>query len=52
MKLWGLEGEAVFEGVGEELFTLLLAGEITHIGKNTSFGFGRYRLSCISPPRI
>lgn len=45
MPLRGIRGELLLEGMPEELLPLLLAGEVTHIGKNTSFGFGRYRLS-------
>lgn len=44
MPLRGIKGEMQLEEIPEELLPLLLAGEITHIGKNTSFGFGRYRL--------
>lgn len=45
MPLRGIRGEMRLERIPEELIPLLLAGELTHIGKNTSFGFGRYRLS-------
>ncbi len=44
MRLWGIEGECLVENVSDEFLWLLLAGELTHIGKNTSFGFGRYRI--------
>lgn len=44
MPLRGIKGEMYLEGIPEDLILLLLAGEVTHIGKNTSFGFGRYRL--------
>lgn len=40
--LHGIKGRLTMEGINEECFRLLLAGEILHIGKNTSFGFGRY----------
>lgn len=40
--LHGIRGRVSMEGISEELFRLLLAGEILHLGKNTSFGFGRY----------
>lgn len=43
----GLKGYALLEGLTEELLTLLLVGELIHIGKNTSFGFGRYHLRFI-----
>ena len=45
MPLRGIKGELYLEEIPEELVPLLLAGEVTHIGKNTSFGFGRYRIS-------
>ncbi|MCR4892941.1 MAG: CRISPR system precrRNA processing endoribonuclease RAMP protein Cas6 [Lachnospiraceae bacterium] len=45
MVLRGIEGEMITECPGQELLSFLIAGELIHIGKNTSFGFGRYRLS-------
>ena len=45
MVLWGLEGEIKLENVDQELIDLLLAGELLHIGRNTSFGFGKYYIS-------
>ena len=45
MYLTGIEGELELETPGNELLDILLAGELLHIGKNTSFGFGRYRCS-------
>ena len=45
MRLEGIEGELVLEGVSKELLEMLIAGELIHLGKNTSFGFGRYRIS-------
>ncbi len=45
MPLRGIKGELRLKKIPEELFPLLLAGELIHIGKNTSFGFGRYHLS-------
>ncbi len=44
MTLWGIEGEISIDKVSEETLKLLYAGELLHIGKNTSFGFGRYRV--------
>lgn len=44
MELKGIRGEVVFEDLSEELLLILLAGEKLHIGKNTSFGFGKYML--------
>lgn len=42
MKLRGIKGELLLDDMSEEYLDLLLAGELTHIGKNTSFGFGKY----------
>ncbi len=42
--LRGVKGELRLSGIPDELLPVLLAGEIMHIGKNTSFGFGRYRV--------
>ena len=44
MSLEGIEGEIRLSDISGDLLDLLLAGELVHIGKNTSFGFGRYRL--------
>lgn len=43
--LYGVKGELQLSDLPKELLPVLLAGEIMHIGKNTSFGFGRYRIS-------
>lgn len=40
----GIKGWCDLEGIDEDLMVLLLAGELLHIGKNTSFGFGKYTL--------
>ena len=45
MVLWGLEGEAKLKKIDRKLLELMIAGELVHIGKNTSFGFGKYKLS-------
>ena len=42
IRLDGICGDLSIENVEEEILELLLAGELIHIGKNTSFGFGRY----------
>lgn len=42
--LRGISGTVVFDDLPDDLLLLLAAGEIIHIGKNTSFGFGRYRI--------
>ena len=40
MKLWGIEGEIQLRNVSKEVLDILLAGEVTRLGKNTKFGFG------------
>ena len=40
----GIRGWSDLENIDETMLALLLAGELLHIGKNTSFGFGRYTL--------
>ena len=42
MELKGIRGYAQTEAMEETLLELLLAGELIHVGKHTSFGFGRY----------
>lgn len=44
MKWKGIEGTVELSEINKKIWPLLIAGEITHIGKNTSFGFGRYRI--------
>ena len=44
MFLKGIEGKIFVDRISEEQLEFLLAGELIHIGKNTSFGFGRYRI--------
>lgn len=44
MTLHGLKGHCKLGEIDEEMLDLLLAGELIHIGKNTSFGFGKYFL--------
>ena len=44
IRLSGICGDIYIEKPDEEMLELLLAGELIHIGKNTSFGFGRYSL--------
>lgn len=44
MTLRGITGKIVFERMPQECVEYLIAGELTHIGKNTSFGFGKYVL--------
>lgn len=45
MYLKGIQGEMELAGISGEWEKLLLAGEVLHIGKNTSFGFGGFRLA-------
>lgn len=40
----GIKGWCDFSNVEDTTLIMLLAGELVHIGKNTSFGFGRYRM--------
>ncbi len=44
MMLRGIKGYILLPEISPDLMDLLLSGELIHIGKNTSFGFGRYRL--------
>ena len=45
--LKGIVGKADLADISEEWLELLLAGEVAHIGKNTSFGFGKYHLEYV-----
>ena len=42
MKLRWIKGKVRFDELSDELLLLFAAGEKLHIGKNTSFGFGKY----------
>lgn len=44
MKLGGLKGKALFRGELKEFMPFLRVGEMIHVGKNTSFGLGKYRM--------
>lgn len=44
LRLDGIVGEVQLEEIDREWLLLLCAGEILHVGANTSFGFGRYRI--------
>lgn len=44
MTLRGIKGEVVFDFIPEDLLPYVCAAELTHIGKNTSFGFGKFRI--------
>lgn len=45
MNLDGLVGQLYLEGALSEWLSWLWLGQFTHIGKNTSFGLGQYRLA-------
>jgi len=47
MKLGGIIGEITFKAAGAWA-ELLKIGKIIHIGKNTSFGFGKYDIEVVS----
>ena len=40
----GIRGWCDLKNIDETALALLLAGELLHVGKNTSFGFGKYTL--------
>ena len=40
----GIRGYVDFDTIDDDLYAVMLAGEIIHIGKHTSFGFGRYTM--------
>lgn len=44
--LKGIVGKADLADISDEWLDLLLAGEVAQVGKNTSFGFGKYHLEC------
>jgi len=45
MKLGGFVGTITYEGDFKEFLPLLLIGQYTHIGKNCTFGLGKYGIS-------
>ena len=40
----GIKGYALLPELPQDIIYLLLAGELIHIGKNTSFDFGKYHI--------
>ncbi len=50
MKLGGFVGEASFRGEIGEFLPILALGEWFHVGKGTSFGLGKYRMSSVQHP--
>ena len=47
MALGGLVGSVVFNANVEPFLPLLRAGEVLHVGKNTTFGLGKYLLQLL-----
>ena len=46
MNLGGFAGEIEYEGDGiDEFLPLIAAGELLHMGSNTSFGLGMYEIA-------
>lgn len=45
--LRGIYGECMMDNISEEVFRYLLAGQLVHIGKNTTMGFGQYQIEPI-----
>ena len=48
MTLRGITGTVLFETMPEECLDYLIAGELTHMGRNTSFGFAKYVLGSVA----
>lgn len=44
IRMCGIMGTVWFDDIQQEYVPYLLAGELLHIGKNSSFGFGKYSL--------
>lgn len=44
IEMRGIEGEVTLSGLDAAMWGALLAGEYLHIGKNTTSGFGKYRV--------
>ena len=42
--LGGIRGYLDFKELNEDQCAILIAGELIHVGKHTSFGYGRYTL--------
>jgi CRISPR/Cas system endoribonuclease Cas6 (RAMP superfamily) len=45
MKFGGLIGSITYEGKFDKFLPLLKLGEFIHIGKNTTFGLGKYKIN-------
>ncbi|MGH8508709.1 MAG: CRISPR system precrRNA processing endoribonuclease RAMP protein Cas6 [Gammaproteobacteria bacterium] len=48
MRFGGLLGSATYEGNLKPLMPWLALGEWLHVGGKTSFGLGRYKMTCVS----
>ena len=46
MFLKGIRGKVDFDEISDDTYAMMLAGELVHIGKDTSFGSGRYTMVC------
>jgi CRISPR-associated endoribonuclease Cas6 len=44
VKLYGLVGETIYQGEITKFYPLLKIGEFIHVGKNTTFGLGKYEI--------
>ena len=44
IKMKGLVGEVAYQGDLEPFLPYLILGQYTHVGKNTVFGLGNYKL--------
>ena len=44
MYLKGIRGRVDFNDIDDDTYAMMLAGELVHIGKDTSFGSGRYTM--------
>lgn len=47
IKLSGFIGDVLFENVPSEFLWIIKLGEVIHIGKNTTFGNGKYKIVSI-----
>lgn len=51
MKIGGIIGEIEYRGEISKFYPLIETGSYIHIGKNTSFGLGKYIFSELRPPK-
>lgn len=45
MNIGGFEGTVIYEGQFRSFLPLIILGQFTHVGKNTTFGLGKYVLT-------